>query len=125
VYAAQASTEERTRIAGAVADYIHDSGKANAFRSSVVELGATAIEWPWALAAWRSTDRTVHGEVLLKYMCDQWNVHDLSTGILTQAQRLTLQGVPAAVATKLVADLEELAGTHVAYVKASRPRIGC
>lgn len=123
VYAATASARDVGRLGVAIATGIRDNGPAT-FGTRFVELGAAAIERPWALADWRSIDRTTHGQVLFVYRCDQWNVRVATTKPLSRDQ-LAAQGVPSTTTAQLIADLSALEHRGVSYVKVGQASVGC
>ena len=109
--AADVAPLDRSGMALAVADYIRDDAaqSSTVFRGKAVELGATVIERPWALAEWRSDDRTV-----------------LAAGSegLGRVQLVAL-GVPAASATTRTTGLAKLENERVTYVEVRHPGRGC
>jgi hypothetical protein len=131
VNARNASVQERTGMSQSVADYIEDvkvgDMKADGALKGVraVEIAAAAIEWPWALADWRSADGTAHGQILFRYMCDHWNVRKVSREAFAQNQHLTALGVPEPSAIKLISEIAAAETHHVAYLMPSRAGVGC
>jgi hypothetical protein len=135
--AEQASLQDRLGMSASVADYIHDHdyGKSNPFQTDAVEIGAAAIEahhsaeeyTRYALADWRSADGKGHGQVLFSYLCDHWNIEAVSIGRPFSAQRLVEEAkrLPAATASKLVAQVVQLEKLNIAYLKPAHPGISC
>ncbi len=113
-----------------VADYIHDGffKGVGAFKGTrSVEIGAAVIEWPGALADWRSSDGKSYGQVAFYYMCDHWNVLRVSNELPLRAEQFSfpLRGVTKTAAKKLVVDLGRLDTKHIAYLKPARWQMGC
>jgi len=127
--AAQATVQQRMSLSVSVADYIHP-GKSNPFKTDAVELGAAAIEGRFALADWRSADRSAHGQVSFYTVCDQWYVGIVSMGRPLTAQNLVgppqlESSVPSAIASKLVSELAQLEDLHIEYLKPAHVGITC
>jgi hypothetical protein len=121
VQAATASKTEQARIAAATATYIRDSGP-GPFKTKDVELGPTVIEHPWAIANWRSTDASTNGQVLFRYLCDDWYVAGVTVGAFN-VRELAGRGVPSDKASALVADLSQ--AQRVAYTRIGPPGATC
>lgn len=126
-YAITASVEDRTRMSVAVASYIHDPSESNMFKSSAVEIGATAIDWPYALADWKSADGTRSGQVLFFHICDAWNVATVS-----MMRQITLDELTHSIGRmtrdkgkQLISKLDELGGQRIAFLKPATPVQGC
>lgn len=128
ISAAQASIGDRIRMSEEIANYIHGSGRSNAFKAGAVELGPATVEGNFALADWRSADRKRHGQVSFFYACDHWNVGKISVGRPFQAKDLVskdLSNVSLKTAAKLLADLKQLENQHVAYLKPAHDEGSC
>jgi len=127
-----ASIQDRMRMSVSIADYIHDS-LSNSFKTDDVELGPAAVERNFALADWRSADGKLHGQVSFFYLCDHWNVGQVSTGRPLRAQDLIappksvrqIGSIPAKIASKLAAELAQLELRHVTYLKPAHFGITC
>jgi hypothetical protein len=120
-HAGMASKSEQVEMGIAIATDIHDNGTGG-FRTRSVEIGPAMIEGPWALADWRSADGTENGQVLFRYICNNWNVWSVTAGAFG-ARKLAQRGVPSGKATALLADLSQL--QHVAFTKVGPPGSTC
>ena len=125
-YATTASVEDRTRMSVAVASYIHDPSESNMFKSSAVEIGATAIDWPYALADWKSADGKRTGQVLFFHICGDWGVAVVSLRPLTLDELTHSAGrMTKDKGSQLISKLDELEGQRIAYLKPAEPIQGC
>jgi len=128
ISAAQASIQDRTRMSVSIADYIHDYGKSNSFKTNAVELGPAGVEGHSALADWRSADGKHRGQISFFYLCDHWNVGKISTGQPLRAKDLVgqaLSSMSTRTAAKLIADLKQLESQHVAYLRPAHNEVSC
>lgn len=108
---------------------------ANDSRLGSVDIGSGFVEsdsaWSWAIATWRSGDGRRHGQALFFYMCDHWNLTEVTTGVFTKSQLLRVSyemasmTVSPKLAPKLAADSIELQHTRTAYLPPSRPTATC
>jgi hypothetical protein len=126
---AQASLLDRQLMSIAIADYIHnrDFGTSNPFHAVSIEVGATVIDWPYALADWRSADGKEHGQVSFVHLCDHWNVESVSRGQRMRVSDVmeSTHDISAKTATKLIADLLSAEDRHVAFLKPSHAGVSC
>jgi hypothetical protein len=128
VSAEQASIVERSWMAASIAGYIKDGdygrtrGRANPFQSNVVQIGAAVIEWPFAVADWRTLGGSVHGQVSFFYLCDHWNVGVVKTRSIRSTELISStapQTLTASTATALTAELAVAEASPVAYLRAT------
>ena len=126
-FAYTASVADRTRMSVEVASYIHDPGVPNAFKSTSVEIGATAIDWPFALADWRSADGKRHGQVSFFHMCDSWNVGAVSVNRPLTVTELTHSygRMSEDKAAQLISKLDRLEVQQLTFLKPAKPIQGC
>jgi hypothetical protein len=132
VAAKQAADRDRIAMSVEVANYIHDpygvGSHPNAFGgSSKIEIGSAAIEWPYALADWRSTDGKYRGQIAFWYMCDHWNVGPITIGRRMSPKELVAMrpGDKEPVPAALIAELQKLEARHVAFIQPAHPTKGC
>jgi|SRR5579872_719021 len=126
-HAAEASVQDRIGLSVSISDYIRDikyENTSNLFRTTTVEIGATVIEDSSALADWRSADGKKHGQVFFYHMCEHWWVEAVSVGRALSAHEIAGR-IPAAAATRLVAELANVEDQPVAYLKPARPGGTC
>ena len=126
-YATTASVADRTRISVAVASYVHDPSGSNKFKSLDVEIGATAIDWPYALADWKSADGKRSGQVLFFHICDDWGVAAVSLTTPLTLDELThsVGRMTKDTGSQLISKLNELEGQRIAFLKPATPVQGC
>jgi hypothetical protein len=131
--ARQTSIAERSQLAASIAAYIKDGdyrqsrGQANPFQSSVVEIGAAVIVWPFALANWRTPGGSVHGQVSFFYFCDHWNVGVVERRRIRSTELISSMApkpLTASAATALTAELAAAEASPSAYLKATA-NAGC
>lgn len=129
----EASDSERKAMSVQLANYVHDpygyDSHPHAFGGSgKAEIGTAAVEGHYALADWRSLDGKHWGQIAFFYMCDHWNVAEVTNDRRIRAKELAaIRSVaPGESATpNLVAEVRELEGRHVAFLRPSRPFRGC
>jgi hypothetical protein len=123
---ARTSTDkDRILMAVAAADAIRDdhSSKTPPFNGAKsVEIGEAIIEFPWALADWRADG--ARGQVLLRHVCDHWNVWAYGTNALTSTE-LARHGLPLSTAAALLSELSAQEGRHIAWVTSAKPNVAC
>jgi len=116
-----------------IADYIRDArhlDTPNAFKSTSVELGPTAVAGQsgygrYALGDWRSADGRAHGQVYFSYECDGWNVGEVSLGRPLRANELISWHTPSNVQEVLVTELLKLEACRIAYLSPAVPSVSC
>jgi hypothetical protein len=125
-FAAQATAAQRQELAQAVADAIH--ANATTFHQlKAVEVGAAVVDGYNALADWRSTDRTQHGQVSFYLACDHWNVGNVSFGRPLTAAQVESGDHPFGKpdGNKQLAELAALDTQNIAYLKRAIGKAGC
>ena len=126
-YVYTATVADRRHMSVEVASYIHDPSESNRFGTLSVEIGAAAIDWPFALADWRSADGKRRGQVSFVYICDHWNVSAVSvTKPMTVSEIIHGFGkTPRDKAMQLISKLNRLEGLQIAFLEPATPVQGC
>ena len=123
-----ASLQDRQQLAVAVANYINDASyrRVGTFdHSKAIQLGAAAIEKPFAIARWRASTGNAAGEVAFRFMCGRWNVIGITNSAPWQPSALIALGASKGVASRLVSGLASQRTSVVAFLKPAHMVQGC
>ena len=125
----KASVEDREYISASISNCIHrrDPGcSPNPFKTNSVEVGATVEIQMIALADWKSTDGTKHGQVFLSTKgCQLWYVGLVSIERALRPEELTASmggylsepRLTKQVAKELVDELAQIEAQNIAYLR--------